>query len=157
MSVLRASYHYWCIVLYILTQQAWMAEQLRSDNSEFSINTGNRARLDLTALQARAATWNLEEVNGFICTKQYARIRTSQPPSILCSPCTVRFSSTATSAHRRSQLVGTPVAGYSYRYAAANTHCNHYCDWNAFTLAATALSVTYRRKDQKLVPGVISY
>jgi hypothetical protein len=39
-----------------------MAEQLRSNNSEFSINTGNRARLDLTALQARAAIWNLEEV-----------------------------------------------------------------------------------------------
>eukprot|EP00953_Heterococcus_sp_UTEX-ZZ885_P025590 13915-Heterococcus_DN1.PRE.2 len=41
-----------------------MAEQLRSNNSEFSINTGNRARLDLTALQARAATWNLEETEG---------------------------------------------------------------------------------------------
>jgi hypothetical protein len=39
-----------------------MAEQLQSNNSEFSVNTGNRARLDLTALQARAATWNLEEV-----------------------------------------------------------------------------------------------
>jgi hypothetical protein len=47
-----------------------MAEQLRSNNSEFSINTGNRARLDLTALQARAATWNLEEVCIHIYTLQ---------------------------------------------------------------------------------------
>eukprot|EP00953_Heterococcus_sp_UTEX-ZZ885_P025593 13916-Heterococcus_DN1.PRE.2 len=75
-----------------------MAEQLRSNNSEFSINTGNRARLDLTALQARAATWNLEEhyradrrartthtavsVQVFLCRASNGRTRSWDPAGL---------------------------------------------------------------------------